>query len=237
MRAPASRWPAVVTGLEAEAAIARLVLPRVAVSGGRPSRATALAQALVRDGARGLVSFGIAGGLDPDHGPGTLIIADRVFEGGVAFDADAAMIRALTVALPEARVGAVEGVDRIVRLPAEKADLFAGHGALAADMESHAVARVAREAGVPFAVLRAIADPATQTLPSAVEVGLDDAGRPQLMPVLARLAREPWTLPGLVAAGQSTRIALDALFRRGGGALLGLGVLGRVDLGHGLLDV
>jgi len=74
------RNPGIVCGLQNESAClaAAGIYKQVVTSGARTSRATQVARKLVSDGADSLVSFGLAGGLDPRVGPGTVILADRV---------------------------------------------------------------------------------------------------------------------------------------------------------------
>ncbi len=74
----------VVTGMVAEA---RCRPPpgdaiEAAFSGGDPARALSGAARLVAEGARALLSFGIAGGLDPALDPGDLVVADTVVAPG-----------------------------------------------------------------------------------------------------------------------------------------------------------
>ena len=68
----------VITGLAAEAA----TLPendfRIAVSAANPARAAQAADAMIADGARLLVSYGLAAGLDPRLGPGALLLPETV---------------------------------------------------------------------------------------------------------------------------------------------------------------
>ena len=73
-------------------------------------------------------------------------------------------------------------------------------------------------ADIPFAVLRAIADPAERALPPAALIGLNAAGRPALGRVLLSLASQPGQLPALLQVARDTRRALAAL-RRAGAAL------------------
>lgn len=75
------RNPGIVCGLQNESAClaAAGIHKQVVTSGAHTSRATQLARELVSDGADSLVSFGLAGGLDPHVGPGTVILAERVF--------------------------------------------------------------------------------------------------------------------------------------------------------------
>ena len=68
----------VITGVAAEAA----TLPedgfRIAVSAANPARAAEAAQAMIADGATLLVSYGFAAGLDPQFGPGALLLPETV---------------------------------------------------------------------------------------------------------------------------------------------------------------
>lgn len=199
----------IVTGLAAEGRIAaRLADARVVCAGGRSARAAVLARKLVAEGARALVSFGIAGGLAPDLAPGTLIVADRV----VAPDGSG-YAAALPWPAAGARRGTVAGVDAIVARAVDKAALHRATGALAADMESHAVAAVAAEHGLPFAVVRAIADPAARTLPPAARVPLRADGRPDISGVLAAVASNPFQIPALIRVARETARALKTLER------------------------
>ena len=82
---------------------------------------------------------------------------------------------------------------------------------MAVDMESLGVAEIAAHAGVPFVILRALADPAERALPKAAAEGLDDQGNVRLGAVLWSLLRDPSQLPGLIRVGLDTNAALSAL--------------------------
>ena len=58
------------------------------------------------------------------------------------------------------------------RAPQKSGRCHQATGAAAADMESHVVARLAAELGLPFAVLRVIADPAEREVPPAALAGM-----------------------------------------------------------------
>ncbi len=223
----------VVTGMVAEARC----LPRpgagdaieAACSGGDPARALSGAARLVAEGARALLSFGIAGGLDPALDPGDLVVADTVVApGGERWETDRAWRDGLLAALAAARpvCGALAGSDRPVATAAEKRVLYETTGALAVSLEDHAVARAAGEARVPFAALRAIADPARRTLPLAALAGLGADGRVRIGAVLLRLAVRVWEAPALVVVACDAGRALTALRRAAAAApLLGRDVL------------
>jgi adenosylhomocysteine nucleosidase len=83
--------------------------------------------------------------------------------------------------------------------------------ALATDMESHAVAEVAWEAGVPFIALRVILDVASEGLPAIVKGSVDRHGRPRKSLVAARLALAPWNYKVLRRLETESREAHEAL--------------------------
>jgi hypothetical protein len=78
-------------------------------------------------------------------------------------------------------------------------------------MESVVVARSAAALGIPFVVLRAIADPAARELPPAALLPLGEDGNPALGPVLASVLRRPKQLPNLLTVAREARQALQAL--------------------------
>jgi adenosylhomocysteine nucleosidase len=196
-----------VTGLKAEAAIAEGAgIASVCGGGDRAATRAALARAK-EAGATGLLSFGIAGALAPDLVPGSIVVADRVV---------GATARPLVLPI-EGRRGAVLGTDSPIATGTEKASRFAATGALCVDLESDLVAA----AGLPYAVVRAIADPAHRDLPSAALVGLRPDGTPDLAAVLREVAHAPGQIPALIRLALETRAALGALRRaipRGGSA-------------------
>jgi len=227
----ATRPLGVLTGLASEARLAAnlgraageaFAPPRIACAAASSARAGALAQELVDRGVAALLSFGIAGGLDPALPAGTVILAEAVLTAqGMRLDCLAAWRDGVHeaaadagLALQGAMLTAAAGV---ISSPAEKARLFAASGAAAVDMESLAAAEVAAAAGLPFLALRAIADPANRSLPAAALAPLTLQGKPQPLLVAQRLALRPWELPGVLRLGLDARKAL--------GALAGLGAL------------
>ncbi len=193
----------------------------VVCSGGDSARAGAGAERLVAHGSRALLSFGVAGGLDPAMRPGALVVAETVIApDGRKWRTDPGWRAALVAALaPIGPVGGgtLAGSDRVLASAAEKRRLFEATAAAAVDMESHAVARVAAASGVPFAVLRAVADPAERALPRTALGALDADGRLRGWRVVVSLATRPWETPGLIALALDARRAFAAL-RRGAAA-------------------
>jgi hopanoid-associated phosphorylase len=200
----------VVVGMRSEAALLPSALT-VVCSGGIPSKARQLAAELLEAGAAGLVSFGIAGGLDPTLRPGTLVIGSGVVSNGHALRADPEWQRLFLRLLPSAVNGLILGETEIAATADRKAQLFAASGALVVDLESAAVANACFAAGKPFAVVRAVADPAKRNLPTLALDALDEDGCPLPMKVAAGLLRRPLELPGLIRVGLDSRAALSSL--------------------------
>lgn len=203
------------TGLWAESRIMAAPGVRAVACGGRPDVLAESLRHAITEGAIAILSFGIAGGLDSALRPGDLIIASSIVApDGTVIETDPAWRQKITAALaPRCRVGRIAGVTAAVASVHDKAALHASTSALAVDMESHVAAGIAREHGLPFAALRAIADPASRALPAAALVGLRPDGSSDVAAVLRALARSPAQLPSLIRVAIDTRAALGALAR------------------------
>ena len=202
----------VVCGLKAEADIAAGDDVTVVCGGGDQARLAADLARLAPKAAA-IVSFGVAGGLDPSLKPGALAVAAGVVttEGErYPSDPEWALRLAGRLAAPTTVFAAV---DVPIADVAGKAALHAATGAALVDMESHLAARAAQHAGLPFAALRAVTDPADRSLPHAATVGMRADGRVDLPAILASLARQPGQLPGLIRTGLDARKAFAALLR------------------------
>lgn len=205
-----------VCGLEREA----VLLPKsvhVRCCGPGPDRARRAARTLIADGCDALVSFGTAGGLDPTLPSGTLLIPPAVVwsdSGNLPWEikVDPSLRAHLsTAAGPGDSLAPLLGSDVPILSPEAKADLFARFGATAVDMESHAVAREAQERAVPFAIVRAIADPASRTIPVWALGGVDEKGRTRILPILAALLRAPARTKALARLAGDAKAAENAL--------------------------
>ncbi len=169
-------------------------------------------------GVSGLVSFGLAGGLNPALAPGTLIVPGIVVLGDERWDTDPAL---------NARLGGdtghvLVGGGGVLATAAAKAALRRATGADAVDLESAAVARAAAGAGVSFAVLRAVCDPAGRDLPRAALVALDARGRIGGLRVLGAVLARPGEVAALLRLAGDAGRARRALRER----VRGIGRLG-----------
>src|SRR6266568_5168347 len=169
------------SGLAAEAKVARAAGFQVIVGAGDPERTTALVEAAIRQ-AKCLISFGIAGGLAPHLRSGDVVLSGEVIGQDRRWRANERIQK--EVKDLARRIGAAEGpvlgAGDLLATEDSKAQAWRDTGALAVDMESAIVARAAEAAGIPFLVLRTIADSAHRELPSAALIPLSADGTPAL---------------------------------------------------------
>jgi hopanoid-associated phosphorylase len=216
-----------MTGLQSEARCVSTHLGDqmiLAVSGARRDGAEAAALRLIAAGATHLLSFGLAGGLDPSLEPGRVLLPHRIVtETGRVHPVDpewhARLLKALA---PLSPLGGTElSVDTPLATVAAKQAAWKRTGAAAVDMESHLLAAT----GLPVLVLRVICDPADAALPPAALVGVKPDGGTDLRAVLASLLRRPGQIPALARLARAAGIAERALLGCGGrAALAGFGM-------------
>ena len=201
-----------ICGLAAEAKIARAAGFPVVVGAGDRSRTTTLVESAVRQ-ANCLISFGFAGGLAPELRTGDVIVSTNVVAADKRWWAEkrfrdriADFARGIG-----ALEGSVLGAQAILATAARKSRAWSETRALAADLESDIVARIATSAGMPFVVLRSIADAAYRELPPAALIPLSEDGTPRLARVLSSVLRQPRQLASLVGLAREVRTARLAL--------------------------
>ena len=205
----------IVTGLVQEARIAAGPGMTVICSSSDPQQLRSLLSTLDPSSFRGVISFGVAGGLDPTLKSGDIVVATEVLSGdarwlaGLPLNED----QIANVALKRRRVvrGGLAGVEQVIAAKAHKAALWSKTGAAAVDMESHIAAAYAAEAGLPFAALRVISDPATRALPAIAMSAVKPNGDIDLRKVLRGVARNPLSVRALVSTGIDFNRALRSL--------------------------
>jgi adenosylhomocysteine nucleosidase len=218
----------IVCGLRREAAI--IGGPgRTTLCGDAPTLRAGLAEAASLRPSL-VVSWGLCGGLDPRLRPGDLILGAEVVsdQGAVRTDetVTSALAQRLSGAGARVTVERVAAADAPVMTAAGKANLRRATQAAGVDMESLIAGRFALEQRAPFAILRAVADPAERDLPPLVMKAVKSDGGINARAVIGELFRSPWRVADLRALAADSRAAFQSLKRCRGllpGLFLGLG--------------
>lgn len=208
----------VVVGLAFEARIAAGTGLRVICSGDGRNLEASLSEA-IDDECRGLISFGVAGGLAPNLEPGTCIVASAILSETDRIATDRDWSQRLLHAIPDAVYGSLLGVRAPVAHPEAKRSLYQKTGAVAVDMESHKVARIALAHRLPVAAIRVITDPAVRALPEAALAAMRPNGTTDIAAMIRSVMKRPGELPALFRTALDARAARATLLR--GRALLG----------------
>jgi adenosylhomocysteine nucleosidase len=186
----------------------------VAVSGMGHAAAAAAAAALVDAGAVALVSWGMAGGLDPALHAGTICLPSVVVSrDGATFTTDHHWRELLTAAIAARRTvvsGNLLTSDSAIDDVAGKAAAFRETGAVAVDMESLAVASIAATHKLPFIAVRVIVDTAVDALPAAV-LAATRLGRLRIPRLILGIVRRPSDIAPVIRLAKRYRTAMQAL--------------------------
>jgi len=201
----------------------------LAVTGdGERNACRGLSALLVAYPVKRIVVVGTAGGLSADVDVGALVVADRVINeaDGDVRKADAALV-AGAIAACNARRGIALTATRIADTVDDKRRLLAmatssvsgtsadpdlaAHPTAVVDLESAGFAAIASRANVPWVVLRAVSDTATDSIPSLLNRSRDDGGAVRRGRVIWGLLSEPRTLLPLLALRERVRTCAQHL--------------------------
>jgi adenosylhomocysteine nucleosidase len=185
-----------------------------AVSGMGCAAAGMAARRLVEAGATALVSWGMAGGLDPDLPAGAICLPREVVApDGMRFATASPWRETLTASVASCRPvasGALLTSLHPIAGVAAKAQARHETGAVAVDMESSAVAEVAAASHVPFMAVRVIVDTAHDAIPSSVTAA-GESGQVRIARLLMGLARSPGEIVALIRLARRYRAAIRSL--------------------------
>jgi len=165
------------------------------ISGIGAQRARAAGEQLLASGARALLSWGTAVALSSELSPGSLLLPVNVIASdlstlAVTRDWHERLQRNLCNHLSVC-TRAIAETKHILYTAAEKQALLVRSTAAAADMESAALGRLAQASGVPFAVLRVVADSADMRLPAWLPQCLDYNGHVRPDALLFGMLKHP----------------------------------------------
>ncbi|BBY08906.1 hypothetical protein MNVI_42240 [Mycobacterium noviomagense] len=150
-----------------------------------------------------VIVVGIAGAIDDETPIGTLVLPELVVNG-----ADRSQYLPKPLPLGDGH-GTMWTTDDVLVDPAVHARLRA-RGVVALDMETAAIAKVCDERGMPWSVVRAISDRATDATVDADVVGLcHPDGRVNYSAVARYVIGRPGALPRLVRLARGSRLAIE----------------------------
>ena len=206
----------VVTGVAREARIAAAPGVTTICSGGSPARLREQLKRHDLSSTSCVISFGIAGGLNPHLEPGDVVVADAVVSNIHRWPADTELSEAFLGALQTRTKlrtlrASIAGVDRALLDPLSKSAMRTRTGAAAVDMESHIAAEYADLHGLRFAALRVVCDPADHSLPPLVNEALDPEGRISYGAVFRSLGRRPGQIGDLIRLARDSQKSFRAL--------------------------
>jgi adenosylhomocysteine nucleosidase len=185
-----------------------------AVSGMGSGEAGMAARRLIEAGAGALVSWGMAGGLDPDLDAGAICLPREVVApDGVRFATSSSWRETLMASIVSSRPvtsGALLTSLHPIAGIAAKAAARRETGAVAVDMESSAVAEVAVASHVPFLAVRVIVDTALDSIPDSVTAA-SASGQVRIARLLTGLVRSPGDLMALVRLSRRYAAAIRSL--------------------------
>ena len=167
-----------------------------------------LLQLAISAGCRSIISFGVAGGLAPDLLPGDCVVASAIIDYPAVRPTDPLWSSKLAEMIAGARHGPIMGVNSVVSDPADKHKLHTFTRAVAVDMESHLVARLADAHGLAFAAVRVIIDPAHRAVPPAALLAMAPGGSTDVSGMLWEVLARPSQVSPLM------RLAADAFAAR-----------------------
>jgi adenosylhomocysteine nucleosidase len=187
-------------------------------------RAEASAQVLLaRYPVVAVLSIGFSGALEGELGVGDLVLASELAAisgpGGqgiepARYEANPDLLATASGALKSTSLRVLSGptvtAPDIISTPEGKQALGRQTGALAVDMESYWLAKMASERGLPFLALRAISDAQEDRLPPLQQI-LGADGEPRARPLAAYLIREPRSLPALLRLARNATRAQRVL--------------------------
>ena len=181
-----------------------------------PDNATHAAQKLVDLKVDALVSWGVAGSLDPELVAGDIVLPIDVLDSdGQLYHVNQDWHTALTNKLNHqgvhsgGKLVSTSAVQQDVRL---KSELYQATQSMAVDMESAAVAKVAFGANKPFAVVRTIFDTVAMRIPASSTNATDQYGQVSIPKLISGLMKNPAELlqyPKLVSSYNKARTSLQ----------------------------
>ncbi len=185
------------------------------LSGIGHDRALHAAALLIKQGAEALVSWGVAGGLNEGLHSGDIIIADKIISNDNEYPCSAHWQEQCLIHLSSDSYRIVSSSiysDEIIcSSPRDKVKLHQQSGADAVDMESAAIAGLAKEMELDFIAIRTICDEAIAAIPAAVIKHTDHLGKPKPISFVLSCIFNPAQIPSLLILARAFKKAINTM--------------------------
>ncbi|MCP4407237.1 MAG: hypothetical protein GY807_05640 [Gammaproteobacteria bacterium] len=178
------------------------------------------ASRLIAEGAGALLSWGSAAALDEDLKPGDIVLPRTISSvDGKIFTANKDWHQRLSQHFGkkfEVHTGALAETYAVLTDIAQKRSLAASQGAIAADMETAAIAEICQRTGILWIAVRAISDTVTMRVPQRLVKAVNEVGVMPLPHIVTEVILHPqdWlTVIRLARGMHSAQTSLKQLFR------------------------
>lgn len=183
-----------------------------------PQAAQQAAERLVSQGASALLSWGVAAGLAAELHAGSIVMPTQLLHNKRKFKVDSgwhAKIKKQVAELASVYEGASVHTDDLLCEPAQKQDLRTRSDAIIADMESAAIAAVAKQADIAFLSIRVVSDPVNTALPAVLAKHLSKHNNPDIVRLLIAGIIHPWQWRSFCKFAVGSHAALKQLNKIG----------------------
>lgn len=187
----------------------------VLVSGTGSARARTSAEKLLEFNVQALVSWGVAGAMDIALHAGDVILPEMITHASQTYVPSPDWRQRLHSRLQRnnfnVNSGAIAEVSDILISPEEKVKFHNATDAVAADMESAAIAAVATSANIDYLAIRVISDDVTTSIPNAVLRYTNCYGQPVQPGFIFEILRHPVQIKLLIRLARGFRAAINTL--------------------------
>ena len=187
--------------------------PYIHCAGPGPEQTAIACEHIDKQTISGIASIGVAGGLDPALAAGTILVPSAIVTKDKQLIGIDPQWRAnLSATLPSKPLPTLHmGVNVAITNTKDKERLFQEYKANAVDMESHILGEYANERGLPFIVIRVVADTANDAIPEAALAGLNQTGSILPFRVIRQLLTNPKQIPQMFKLARNSKAAMNAL--------------------------
>lgn len=162
-----------------------------------------------------LISWGVAGAINDSLKPGDLLIAESVIGREYKYVVSNEWLNRMKAYFMKMssnpKIAPIASTEALCTSAKDKKYLSQKTGAVAVDMESAAIAAIAKAQNIDFLVIRSIADDANTSIPEAVIKHTDSLGRPKLFGFIISCLKKPVQLSDLIKLGYYYKKALITL--------------------------